>query len=164
MHDFEEMYRRHYPDVYRFALFLTGNPDTAEDLAADTFVRAWTARGRLRYASVRPYLFAITRNLHRDQLRQTRTLVELPLDTRDTACGPDEQAHHAQAIDQVRRCLHRVSRTDRRALLLHVLGELSYRQVAHVLGITVGAVKSRINRARVALSGALTSAPAEHIK
>jgi RNA polymerase sigma factor (sigma-70 family) len=97
MNDFEEMYRRHYPDVHRFALFLTGNVDRAEDLVAETFVRAWTARGRLRYSSVRPYLFTITRNLYPDQLRQTRTPVEIPLNTPDVARPPDEQAHHAHA-------------------------------------------------------------------
>ena len=41
--EFRELYERYYTDVYRFALFLTGNVARAEDLTADTFVRAWTA-------------------------------------------------------------------------------------------------------------------------
>jgi DNA-directed RNA polymerase specialized sigma24 family protein len=46
MDEFRQLYERHYGAVYRLALFLTGSPDRAEDLAADTFVRAWTARDR----------------------------------------------------------------------------------------------------------------------
>ena len=75
MESFRELYERYYPDVYRFALFLTANPAIAEDLAADTFVRAWTSRGRIRQATVKGYLLAITRNLHRDALRRRRPTV-----------------------------------------------------------------------------------------
>ena len=42
---FHDLYERHWRDVYRFALFLSGNPAHAEDLTSDTFVRAWNARG-----------------------------------------------------------------------------------------------------------------------
>ncbi len=48
MDEFTALYDRHYQDVYRFALFLSGNPGRAEDLASDTFVRAWLARDRIR--------------------------------------------------------------------------------------------------------------------
>src|SRR5262245_59137819 len=77
MISFHELYERHARDVYRFALFLTGNPATAEDLTSETFVRAWTARGAIREASVRAYLFTITRNLWRDSQRRDRRLVPL---------------------------------------------------------------------------------------
>ena len=46
MISFHELYERHARDVYRFALFLTGNPAAAEDLTSDTFVRAWKAPRR----------------------------------------------------------------------------------------------------------------------
>jgi DNA-directed RNA polymerase specialized sigma24 family protein len=63
MDQFRELYERYYADVYRFALFLTGDVARAEDLTADTFVRAWTARERIRQNTVRAYLLTITRNL-----------------------------------------------------------------------------------------------------
>ena len=77
MDSFREVYERHYRAVYQMALFLTGAPDQAEDLAADTFVRAWMARDRLQFATVRAYLLTITRNLYRDRLRAARRFVEL---------------------------------------------------------------------------------------
>ena len=85
MDPFRELYERYYRDVYRFALFLTGDAARAEDLAADTFVRAWTARDRIRHETVRAYLLTIARNLYRDGLQSGRsvkgtvTLTNMPL-------------------------------------------------------------------------------------
>jgi RNA polymerase sigma-70 factor (ECF subfamily) len=56
MDPFADLYERHYSDVYRFALFLTGDRTRAEDLVADTFVRAWLTRDRIRQPTVRAYL------------------------------------------------------------------------------------------------------------
>ena len=163
MHEFEEMYRRHYPDVYRFALFLTGDAHGAEDLTADTFVRAWTARERLRHESVRSYLFTITRNLYRDQFRRARPVADIVDAIPDRAPAPDQQVDHARTLDRVHRHLDNVATGDRRALILYAVGEMSYQQIARSLGITIGAVKSRIARARAALS-ALMAPQAENGK
>ena len=75
MVSFHLLYERHSRQVFRFALFLSGNVATAEDLTSETFVRAWTARGKFREATVAAYLLTITRNLWRDaQRRDWRTV------------------------------------------------------------------------------------------
>jgi len=145
---FREIYERHYRDVYRFALFLNGHPSKADDLTAETFVRAWTARERIRQASVRSYLLTIARNLHRDQQRVSRRLMPLEDTFVDDSPRPDEHAVHTSSLRQVRAGLRAVARGDRRALLLYAVKGLSYAQVASVLGVSIGAVKSRICRAR----------------
>ena len=154
MEPFRDLYERYHADVYRFALFLTGDHARAEDLAADTFVRAWTARDRIRQETVRAYLLTITRNLHRDELRsksrhQFTTLDETVADTR-----VDAHAQHAHARHFLRARLRWVAKGDRRALLLFVLKEMSYEEIAKTLGVSLGAVKSRIRRAREALKSA----------
>jgi len=149
---FANLYERHYQDVYRFALFLTGDPAHAEDLASDTFVRAWVARGRIRHPTVRAYLLTITRNLYRDQLRLKRPLPREWTDRpRVAQPGADVQVEHRSELAAVRARLRRVAAGDRRALLLYVGREMSYAQVAGRLGISIGSVKSRIARARDAL-------------
>jgi len=152
MDPFGDLYRRHYLDVYRFALFLTGDHTRAEDLAADTFVRAWTARERIRQPTVRAYFLAITRNLYRDQWRARRPL-EVSLQDRAEDRGPSQavRAEQRSELRQLRIRLRRVAPGDRRALLLYVVRELSYEEIAVRLGVSVGAVKSRIARARDAL-------------
>ena len=155
MDGFRDIYDRYYHDVRRFALFLSGDPARADDLAADTFVRAWQARDRIQHATVKAYLMTITRNLYRDQLRSSRQFVELEDTIPDEAPGADVHVQHASTLRDVRARLRRVARGDRRALLLYVVKEMSYAEVAAALGISIGAVKSRICRARDALAAPL---------
>jgi RNA polymerase sigma factor (sigma-70 family) len=151
MDGFREIYERHYPAVYRLALFLTGSPDQAEDLTADTFVRAWSARDRIRYATVRAYLLTITRNLYRDQRRAAQQFVELPETLSEARPRTDVRLEHQSVVRDVRTRLTGVARGDRRALLLYAVREMSYAEIAARLGVSLNAVKSRITRAREAL-------------
>ena len=146
---FHEIYERHWRDVYRFALFLSGNPAQAEDLASETFVRAWTGRGAIREATVRAYLLTIARNLWRDMRRRDWRLV--PLDEAGDASIPPRGDALAELGWAERRLAH-VAAGDREALLLHARDGLSYEEIARQLDVSVGAVKSRIFRAREALA------------
>jgi RNA polymerase sigma-70 factor, ECF subfamily len=152
MDPFRELYERYYRDVYRFALFLTGEAARAEDLTADTFVRAWTARDRIRQETVRAYLLTIARNLYRDSLRAARPHVALDDQMADRGPAVDVQVERASTLRQVCARMRNVARGDRRALLLYVIREMSYPEIAAALGVSVGAVKSRIFRAREVLA------------
>ena len=77
MTDFHSLYVKYAPDVRRFALLLSGNDALADDLTSETFVRVWTARGEIRQATVKAYLFTIVRNLYRDHWRRERRWTEL---------------------------------------------------------------------------------------
>ena len=109
---FHELYAAHARDVYRFALFLCGDPSTADDLTADTFVRAWTASGSIREPTVRAYLLTITRNLWRDRKRRERRLVPL-----DDAMGEsrafEARAEHAIDLRWTEKLLKSVANGDR---------------------------------------------------
>src|SRR5687768_13516108 len=106
MDAFREIYDRYYQDVRRFALFLTGDPAKADDLTADTFVRAWQARDRIRHATVKAYLLTITRNLYRDQLRSSRPILARQVELEDTlpdaAPGVDLHVQHASTLKDVK--------------------------------------------------------------
>ena len=121
---FHELYERHAADVRRFALFLTGHPALADDLVSETFVRAWTARGSIRDATVRAYLLTITRNLWRDMQRKERHLVPL-----EEAGEPSVAARgdHLADLGWAERQLLSIAAGDRDALLLHARDGLSYR-------------------------------------
>jgi len=152
MDAFAALYERHYRDVYRFALFLTGDPARAEDLASDTFVRALMARDRIHEPTVRAYLLAITRNLYRDELRRPRpALVELDDHAQDRQPRADRRTESRSELRHLHGQLRHVAAGDRRALLLYAVRHVSYSEIAARLGVSVGAVKSRIARAREAL-------------
>jgi RNA polymerase sigma-70 factor (ECF subfamily) len=150
MDEFAALYARYHPDVYRFALFLTSDPAQAEDLAAETFVRAWGAMGRVRQPTVKAYLLTITKNLFRDGQRKD---LSVPLDDSLSVAGPslEAQVERTSRLRGIRARLRGVASGDRRALLMYVVREMSYDEIARALGISVGAVKSRIFRAREAL-------------
>lgn len=158
MPGFHELYERHARDVFRFALFLTGDVAAAEDLTSETFVRAWTARGSIRESTVRAYLLTIARNLWRDVKRRQWRMVSLD------AAEKRVEAPIAETVADLawtERQLLEIAAGDREALMLHAREGLSYDEVAERLGISVGAVKSRIFRARQALTLRRTRAPHE---
>jgi RNA polymerase sigma-70 factor (ECF subfamily) len=147
---FHDLYERHSRDVYRFALFLSSDATVAEDLTADTFVRAWTARGSIRDTTVRAYLLTIARHLWRDRQRRAWRLV--PLDESVAALAVFQaEAEHVIDLRWTEKLLRKVATGDRDALLLYARDGLSYDEIARRLGIKAGAVKSRIFRARQAL-------------
>lgn len=158
MREFQDLYERHYPEVYRFALFLTGDPARAEDLAADTFVRAWVARDRINLATVRAYLLTIAKNLYRDDLRRARPTAAVEDTIQDPRPRIDVRVEHATELARVRRLLGGVAQGDREAFVMFIGRGMSHREIAGTLGVTIGAVKSRIFRAREALAAALARA------
>src|SRR3954451_19267086 len=68
---FHELYESYSRDVYRFALYLSGDPALADDVTSETFIRAWSAAEPVRLATVKAYLLAIARNLCLMERRRT---------------------------------------------------------------------------------------------
>lgn len=152
---FAAIYEQYAQDVYRFALYLSGNKPLAEDLAAETFSRAWAAWGRIRVGTVKAYLLTITRNLYRDVLRQQK---EVPLDgawsPADTAPDPESVAVARDELDAVLVALRALPEAERSVLLMATVGNIAYDAIAVAFGITPAAVKVRVHRARVKLNAA----------
>lgn len=155
--DFSEIYERYVRDVYRFALYLSGNHALAEDLTSETFVHVFCGRSDLRVGTVKAYLFAIARNLYRDFLARERHMVpscELP-ESVDPVPGPDLSAEDRETFSTVLRAIQRLPESHREALVLAVDQELTYEQIAVILGCSVAAVKVRVHRARLTLKSEL---------
>jgi len=152
--DFGGLFERYWPDVFRFAVYLTGNRADAEDIASETFARAWTAPGEIRVETVKAYLFMIARNLSIDLRRATRETVECDPDLVASGPGPERAAI---ARDQLRAVLVRLAdlpEVDRAALLMRSVGQLSYEEIAAALGLSIGATRVRVHRARTHLAAA----------
>jgi len=153
--DFEGLYRRYAPEVFRFALYLAGNRSEAEDITSETFVRAWTSSAPVRTATVKAYLFTIARHLHLEGLRRSRRHVELPETLPETladpAAGPDARAERDSELSAALRALQRLPEIDRAALLMRAADDMPYEEIARALNLSLASVKVRIHRARLAL-------------
>lgn len=153
MIDFHSVYERHAQDLYRFALYLSGNRAVAEDLVADAFVRLWTASGDIRNETIKGYLLTIVRNLYFTSRRHTAR--QVPLDevdvVADVAASIDVRLEQREELARVREMLGTLSDVDRSALLLRALHAMPYDEIARALEISTAAAKVKVHRARLKL-------------
>src|SRR4051794_41884962 len=87
--DFHSLYDRYSRDVYRFALYLSGDPSLAEEIAQETFVRAWVTPDEIRGGTVKGYLLTIARHLFLAEGRRRGRQVALDAATPDRQPGPE---------------------------------------------------------------------------
>jgi RNA polymerase sigma-70 factor (ECF subfamily) len=148
--DFAGVYERYGADVFRFALYLTGDRARAEDIASETFVRAWVATGEIRLETIKGYLLSIARNLHIEGFRRSRWQGAMPADVRDGAPGPDAVAAGRDALDAVLTALQAMPEPDRAAVLMRADG-MAYDEISRALGLSAAAVRVKVHRARLRL-------------
>ena len=159
---FEELVRKYEKRVYAVALRSSGSPEDAADITQEVFLRAWrsieTFRGDSGFST---WLFRITMNMcveharHKQSQPQCQPLVigeedaERPIP--DTAPTPEEHLDNSELGRELAAALDAVSEEHRRIVLLRDVSGMSYTEIAEVLEISEGTVKSRLARARVAL-------------
>lgn len=148
--EFTAIYRAHARDVLRFALYLCGDRAEAEDIVSDTFVAAWTTPTAIVADTVKAYLFTIARNLYVKRRKQQGRYVELSDDHADASPGPAASAEQRHRLDQVSAEIARLPDIERTALLMRADG-IAYADIAAALGLTTGAARVRVHRARTAL-------------
>jgi RNA polymerase sigma-70 factor (ECF subfamily) len=165
---FTVIFDRYYRTVYGYLSRRVGRA-VADDLAAETFIRAFERRAAYDPTAARalPWLLGIALNLlahhRRSEARQFRALAASSrLESRGGTTGPSETAD-PETTQRLVAGLEQLDDYDREALLLLAWGELKYDEIADVLGIPVGTVRSRLNRARRKLRQALETAPAENV-
>src|ERR1051326_8129710 len=127
---FHELYSRYAEDVYRFAHWLSGNPEIAKDITSETFVRAWTAPDEPRMETVKAYLFAIARNLHRKQWRRDSRKEIVDETIADTRPSPDEVAVQNEDYQRTVEAMKALPEIDQTVLLMRAEEDLSYRDIA----------------------------------
>lgn len=155
---FAVVFDRHFPAVHRYIARRAGR-DRADDIASQTFTVAFAHRGRYRddLGTARPWLFGIATNLLRADFRaelRSADLHDRLVGETDRALPPSallEASADGGSDDRLTEALQALQSDQREALLLHALGELSYAEIASVLEIPVGTVRSRISRACAAL-------------
>jgi RNA polymerase sigma factor (sigma-70 family) len=146
---FDELVERWHPPIWKYIRRVAGDDDAAWDVAQDVWLRVLRGIARVRDgARLRPWLFGIARRALMDRLRhQYATPIEADVDL--TAVAADASADGwEEEIAAMERELARLPVIEREVLTLFYLRELSLTEVADVLGVPVGTVKSRLFRAR----------------
>lgn len=160
---FEELLLLHQKKVYNLCLRMSANPDDALDLSQEAFLRAWRSLGQYQFeANFSTWLFRLTSNicidfLRRKKRRQETSLTEsyddsdegAELSVPDAQPGPEQQAMTNETKIELARAMEQLSPEHREILQLRVIEDLQYEQIADILGVRVGTVKSRLARARL---------------
>jgi len=138
--------RRHSEAVYRVALSIAGDPDLAQDISQDAFLKAFRAlRGFRGDAAFRTWLLTITANTARGALRRRGRRREMDIETAPPVASeermPDENAELSCESVRARQALARLPEKQRLSIQLRVDEGLSFREIGAVIGSTEGAAR-----------------------
>jgi RNA polymerase sigma-70 factor (ECF subfamily) len=159
----ETLYARHQAALLAYLLHFTFDRGVAEELLQDTLVAVWkNAHGFAGRSSVGAWLFGIARRRAYKRLRR-RAPPLLALDAADDVVDtePEPEAALLASADraEVAQAVARLAVAHQEVLLLTFVHQLSYAEIADVLGVPLGTVKSRLNHAKRALRDLLRAAP-----
>jgi RNA polymerase sigma-70 factor, ECF subfamily len=148
---FGELYDRHVVRVYRHIYYMVGSAAEAEDLTAQTFLRAWEAieRYQVRGAPFVSWLLRIAHNLGVSYLRSKRDSSELHDGIVDTKERRDPEWSYQQTAEEelVREAILRLREEQRQVIILRFIEDLDYREVAEIIGKSVAAIRVIQHRA-----------------
>ena len=150
--NFHELYQTYVLDVYRFAYWLCGDAQDAEDITSETFVRALTASGEIKSETVKGYLLTIARNLAYKGSNRAKRYVPLSREMLSHQPGPHDLVEQSMSLQAAMRFIQTLPEADRTALVLRLQNELSYEEIASILSISLAAAKVKVHRARLKLT------------
>lgn len=158
------LYAEHFDRVYRRLRYLTGNSDVAEDLAQETFARAFVALARgPAVTHISPWLHGIALNMARQHWRRvkntevahSRLQTRLAMTNDDVVPGIERAAYLRQRAEMLYAVLDLLPGKFREVFILRELEGLRAKEVAELLGISTGNVHVRLNRARARIQSEL---------
>jgi RNA polymerase sigma-70 factor, ECF subfamily len=162
---FDDLIRKYEKKVYNFAFRLCGHYDEANDVASETFVRVYNAlpnfRGDSRFIT---WLFRIVTNVYLDEKKRQRArpqqsleeIIELEETTvqrqiEDPSLTPQQTVELRERYDLLQAAINSLPDYQRMMIVMYHTENRSYEEIAEVLDLPIGTVKSRLNRARLSL-------------
>jgi RNA polymerase sigma-70 factor, ECF subfamily len=149
----------HLDDVYTLARYLLHNTADADDAVQECYLRALRYFDTFRGTEIKPWLFAILRNVCRGEFARrshaTLAMDDTTDDTEDAVplwreeqASPETEMLHQRDTEAIRRLVAELPDPFREAIVLREVNELSYSEIADVVGVPIGTVMSRLARAR----------------
>lgn len=164
-HALRRLYERHAADMLRLLRRLTSDTGTAEEILQEAWLAVWRSAGRYRgESSVRAWLLGVTRRRAHDRLRRAAfTTVDVDQAPEPTDVRADVEGQVLATIghEAIMAAIRRLPARSREVVVLAFVDGLPYRDIAEVLGVPVGTVKSRMAHARARLVRSLRDEGAE---
>ncbi|MDO8589171.1 MAG: sigma-70 family RNA polymerase sigma factor [Armatimonadota bacterium] len=162
---FDRLVEKYEKRVFNFAYRMAGNYDDANDVAQEAFIRVFNSIGTFRGdANFSTWLYRIVTNVYLDERKKAKSHLHTPLDdfveleentvTRqieDTGPTPEEIAEQNERYGLLQKAIQSLPDYQRIMVLLYHTESKSYEEIADIMNLPIGTVKSRLNRARLAL-------------
>jgi len=153
--EFDRIFTEYSAPIYNYALRMVGDADRAADVAQDTFIKAYRKLDTLtQAASTRAWLYRIATNTAIDEMRRRRHVAQpgidedRPIEQPDGGPGPETQVLSGLMDERIGRALLRLRPTHRQCLILSDVDDMSAVQIGEVMGMSNGAVRVLLCRAR----------------
>lgn len=160
---FASLFEEYATPIYNYALRMVGDPDRAADIAQDTFIKAYRKLDQLTDdASARSWIYRIATNTAIDDMRRRKFTVPMGdeggrHDRADHRPGPEAQVLGGVVDERIQRALLRLRPNHRQCLLLSDVEDMGAQQIAEVMGMSYGAVRTLLCRARGEMRAALAA-------
>jgi len=170
---FDALMGRHEARAYQYALKLTKHAEEAKDVVSEGFIRVFRAIKQFRSNSAfTTWMYRILRNCFLDMRKRKALKIvasldavretdegEIQMQVVDNHVSPHETAVRSDHAARVQDAISELTDIQRHMIILYHAEQLSYEEIAEDLDLPVGTVKSRLNRARIALKDVLTRHP-----
>lgn len=177
---FELLVRRHSQELFRFLVRFTGNAAAAEDIVQEAFLQVHLSAGSFdRSRRFKPWLFTIAANKARDMMRSRSRRPEMPLDAQvssgdeegqrfldflaDDSHVPSGDMERSEEQDLVRTILGKMPDHLKEVLVLSYYHRFPYKEIADILGVPLGTVKSRLHAAVAAFGQSYQAAVKDRV-
>jgi len=161
---FDRLFEDYSSPIYNYVLRMVGDADRAADITQDTFIKAYRKLDTLTDASsTRSWLYRIATNTAIDEMRRRRHTVPMnvdedrPLEQPDGGPGPETQVLSGLLDERIGRALLRLKANHRQCLILSDVEDMSAVQIGEVMGMSSGAVRVLLCRARGEMRRLLTA-------
>ncbi|OWZ83320.1 RNA polymerase sigma factor [Natranaerobius trueperi] len=167
---FEDLVNKYQQKVYSLCYRFAGNHDDANDLAQEAFIRVYHSIDKFHFKSAfSTWLYRVTSNVCLDEIRKKKRTssvsINSPMETDegevyfnlpDQKFNPEQLTERKDVQDIVHKAIQELPEEQRITILLREIEGLSYEELAEALNVSIGTVKSRLNRARHNLKEILT--------
>jgi RNA polymerase sigma-70 factor (ECF subfamily) len=146
---FKSIFDEYYRPLKNFLYYKLTDKDLAEDITQEVFIRAWDKRDTILLESVKSYLYKIANNLAINHFNSAKTRFELKLEDHDSTVS--ESPHYVMEKDEfaakLNRALDNLPESQRVVFLMNRIDDLTYREIAERMEISVKAVEKRMQGA-----------------
>jgi RNA polymerase sigma-70 factor, ECF subfamily len=162
---FDKLVERYEKRVFNFAYRMAGNYDDANDVAQEAFIRVFNSINTFRGdANFSTWLYRIVTNVYLDERKRAKSHLHTPLDdyieleentvtrqVEDTGPSPEDLVEQSERNDLLQKAIGSLPDYQRIMVALYHTESRSYEEIAEIMNLPIGTVKSRLNRARLAL-------------